>query len=170
MSNCSVVTNGCNGKCCEAVFFPYTVEEIKRIKQAKESETSWTDDKGREHVNIYPKDSLVSYDYLIDMIIPLGYSIKDPETGRTFRQCEEESGKWEGQEITDEKLSHGKRLRSDGEIEGYIITCKHFDTENRICNDYENRPGLCRKFGETCKYEGCKCASKMLNEKGEANV
>lgn len=170
MSRELVVTNGCNGKCCSGVFFPYTIEELKRIKEAKENGTSWIDDKGREQVNIYPKDSVVTYDYLIDMIIPLGYSTIDPETGRTFRQCEEQSGKWEGQEITDEKLNHGKRLRDDGEIEGYIITCKHYDVDRKICKDYENRPGLCRSFGTSCKYEGCTCAAKLNNDNQNSAV
>lgn len=66
-----------------------------------------------------------------------------------------------------------KKLNSTNEHEEYIkirtmlvllqdgspphYTCKHFDTETRLCNDYENRPDMCRLYpsynpGDPCKH------------------
>lgn len=162
MSRCSLVTNGCSGKCCEAVFFPYTIEELKRIKAARESQTPWIDEQGIEHTG-YPTDKLVSHDYLIDMLIPLGWQTIDPETGKTYRERLVERG-WKEEDLTAENLESGLRLNADGAIEGYIVTCKHFDTEKRICKDYENRPGLCRNYGAACKYSGCCYSQNQTNE------
>lgn len=48
-------------------------------------------------------------------------------------------------------------VREDG-LRTY--TCRHFDTELRICKQYDQRPGLCRHFPTEdigpCIYEGCK--------------
>lgn len=43
------------------------------------------------------------------------------------------------------------------------MTCKKFDKEQRICTAYEDRPQLCRNFGNTCGYEGC----EFINTKKE---
>lgn len=164
MSCSSIVTNGCNGSCCAAVFFPISVEELGRIRDAKLNGEPWVDDKGNERKD-YPTDKVASYDYIIEMLIPLGWQITDPETGKSFLAKLKERESWDDGDINKSQLESGLRLRDDGEIEGYIVTCKHFDTENRICKDYDNRPGLCRMYGTTCKYEGCKCASIMEENK-----
>jgi Fe-S-cluster containining protein len=40
------------------------------------------------------------------------------------------------------------------------FTCKHWDPETRLCTDYENRPGMCRRYGTTkaCRH-GCGCGN-----------
>lgn len=37
---------------------------------------------------------------------------------------------------------------------GWAFTCRHFDTTNRVCTAYEDRPQMCRDFpyGKKCPY------------------
>jgi Fe-S-cluster containining protein len=38
-----------------------------------------------------------------------------------------------------------------------LYTCRHWDTETRLCTQYENRPALCRNYPYrgSCNHEGC---------------
>lgn len=71
------------------------------------------------------------------------------------------------------RASGGKRLAkkfkgSKQWLEKYIYhyTCKHFDAENKLCKNYENRPSMCRSFpsNDTCHYRGCtrRCEEKAF--------
>ena len=42
-----------------------------------------------------------------------------------------------------------------GEVHYY--TCRHFNTDTGNCQEYENRPAMCRNFpyGDTCSYKAC---------------
>ena len=51
---------------------------------------------------------------------------------------------------------HQKAKYADGQVV-YLYECKNFDYETRKCIDYENRPTMCRDYGNcgTCSYDGC---------------
>ena len=38
-----------------------------------------------------------------------------------------------------------------------LYTCRHWDTETRLCGAYDQRPALCRDYpyGVECQHEGC---------------
>jgi len=39
----------------------------------------------------------------------------------------------------------------------FVYECSNFNKESKLCNDYENRPQICRDFGvKECWQEGCK--------------
>lgn len=94
----------------------------------KELEEMWMQAIAGEVVAV-PLDQLRK---IVPMLIPLGKTDTDPATGKSF------------------SMVMG---------EGFLIdafTCKHFDIENRICTDYENRPDICKQMGcSGCNYSGC---------------
>lgn len=154
MSNC--VTNGCSGACCEAVYFPYTIDQLRRMGIAhREGKKMWTNADGVERK--IKHDDIATHDAIADMLIPLGWWAIDPETGKAWLQKWLEDGRSESEHIDYINGSPAFRF-NEGHAEGYIVTCKHFDKEKRICNNYENRPGLCKRFGPACRYAGCNYA------------
>jgi len=38
-----------------------------------------------------------------------------------------------------------------------LYTCRHWDTDTRLCSVYDQRPSLCADFpyGESCHHKGC---------------
>jgi len=46
-------------------------------------------------------------------------------------------------------------IDKDGVYHKRLFTCKHFNKEQRICGNYENRPHMCKNFGVGCAYAGC---------------
>jgi Fe-S-cluster containining protein len=61
--------------------------------------------------------------------------------------------------LRQEAFVQGERTGFTEGDEGHLYMCKHWDEETRLCNDYENRPPMCRTFpyGKPCRY-GCTCA------------
>jgi Fe-S-cluster containining protein len=39
----------------------------------------------------------------------------------------------------------------------YYYSCVHYNWETHLCNDYENRPEMCKRYpnGRECEFEGC---------------
>lgn len=58
---------------------------------------------------------------------------------------------------TDETHVNPENYRINGQ---FYYTCKHFNKETRLCNDYKNRPLMCSGYPKNtkkaCVYEGCK--------------
>jgi Fe-S-cluster containining protein len=83
----------------------------------------------REHIrkNFQHQDG----EFIADMLIPLGV-LK------------------EGTVVTDElKAQHGQGVFDGVEAlhnDVHIYTCRHYDTENRACTVYDERPSLCSTF------------------------
>ena len=57
---------------------------------------------------------------IMDMVIPLGR-----------------------EEIIERNEKYGKDMREDATN---VYTCRHWNTETRLCGNYENRPQMCRDF------------------------
>lgn len=57
----------------------------------------------------------------------------------------------------------------EDEVESHWYTCKHFDTETRLCKDYEERPDMCRNHGDIqgCIFDKCQLKLKNLAGGGE---
>lgn len=162
--SCSPVINGCAGKCCERFTMPFSLEELKRNNEAvTRGDSEFLSDSGimKRALNDNTRDMV------LDMLIPLGYEIYDPQTPFvTFV----EAAKWalcipDDEPLTKADFQRAKRYTGgdlewerfceDGEMRIHHYTCKHFDTEKRICNTYETRPNMCHHFGRGCHYEGC---------------
>jgi len=63
----------------------------------------------------------------------------------------------------------GMALGIRKENEGHYFKCKHWDEETKLCNDYENRPVMCRDYpyDKVCSM-GCNgCAPSDIVEKYE---
>jgi Fe-S-cluster containining protein len=148
-----VVTNGCSGACCENFGLPYTHEEFQEmVRRHKSGEATFVDRKGV--LKTIPLKHEI--EYITDMLIPLAYSNISAESefeGQTivqkFKSLYPDHEPYDG-------AMNGCDLK-DGELYGYYFTCKHFDTKDRICTAYENRPYLCKSFGINfqCGYKGC---------------
>lgn len=128
--------NGCNGNCCEKFNLCVSIEEIDEmiLKISKQEDFI---DKELEIENLT---------YIKDMLIPLGEVEICPQT--------EVSIKSEEFSLLDNRSKQFWKLK-DNKVVTKIYTCKHFNKETRLCNNYESRPSLCRKFGENCSYKGC---------------
>jgi Fe-S-cluster containining protein len=146
MSTCK--SNGCSGKCCEAVTFPFSPEEFFNMKdQIDLGEIMFTDRFGK--VREIP--SKADIHFITDMLIPLERSKTSPATGEyiidQFRQDHPDTEPYPG--------CQGGCDLENGELYAYVYTCKHFDKENKICTVYEQRPHVCRSYGYGCQYNGC---------------
>ncbi len=143
------VVNGCNGSCCTEFTFPYMPEELNEMIQAQDQEKEY---KGK--FITYPKTEM---EKIRDMLIFLHETDICPQEKRTFKSIIQLEGIENlTNELVKEKAKSGDFYKvKDNNILAKVFTCKHFDKVNKICNDYENRPDMCKRFGGTCKYEGC---------------
>ena len=94
-------------------------------------------------------DPLVERHFIADMLVPLNL----PEA--ITRWTELELGpipKW---------IEHSPQN---------LYTCRHWDTDTRLCTQYDNRPWLCRAYPYTqdCQHEGCTYRSPLSYWIGEA--
>lgn len=161
------VINGCNGKCCEAFTLAGTIDDLKRCQEEVEKQKQ----RGYKPQSLIAESGYVlgyvteenEFDKLLDMLIPLGQQEMNPQKEITF--AEEMGYDKEDVEHTAElvlKNSKGHvQINKEGKLVSNIYTCRHFDKENKVCNNYENRPLLCRAFGEGCKYKGCNYVNTM---------
>jgi Fe-S-cluster containining protein len=167
--NC--VTNGCSGHCCEDFNFKFSIEEldvmIQGFKDNKESVQL------RDNLFFEIKETtLDEIQKIRDMIIPLGLSDIDPQRGTTYNSRWLSKG-WNREDITSEKVVANNSVMKwfiieNNTISTYHYTCKHFDKKKRICTNYEQRPNMCRVYGEGCQYKGCKfteIAAKEVKER-----
>ncbi len=57
--------------------------------------------------------------------------------------------------------------------EGYgLFTCRHWDTETRLCTVYDQRPDMCRDYpyrGRSCARGGCEYATDQAHEDQKAD-
>lgn len=150
------VTNGCSGKCCEKFTFQYTIQEISDMIVAKEAGFNfWRDRNNIERV--ISGSPIEELKQVRDMLIPLGESEMCPKQNQTFNDIHTALG-WKKEDITQERMKNHYIVR-DGTISSLIFTCKHFDTQNRICSIYDQRPLMCKSYTcqDDCHYEDCKC-------------
>lgn len=163
MSCEQTVINGCNGKCCENFSFPFSPDELQQMVEIIQS-----GEDVNEFFNSYGKKIRVMRDPEIEkiqeMIIYLGPSQIDPQEpyatiGERYR--------FQNYIPEDYPITMPENIKphmqkfwqwmfiKDNEIWGHTYTCKHFDTEKKICNNYEDRPNMCKSYGRGCKYQGC---------------
>lgn len=161
-----IVTKGCSGNCCEKFTLPVTIKDLFKMKlsfieqrlESAEKETyinnvtlnSVICDNGYKRYPAPEED----VDKLLEMLIYLGRTNICPQSEIPFDRL------YYKQIISknDEELllsSNGHFIINNGNIEANIYTCKHFDKEKRICTNYNNRPQLCKSFGNECHYKGC---------------
>ena len=140
----SKVTNGCNGSCCEKFTLPFTIEHLIEMQ-------------GKEDISSRDKEDLPK---VIEMIIPLGQTDICPQFKKPFKELANNK----------EWVNHFPIKKDDGTLMNNIYTCKHFDKENKVCNNYENRPNMCKRFGNSCAYEGCCYREKTYSNIGEMGI
>lgn len=166
-----IVVNGCAGKCCENFSFPYSPDELDQLIEAIErGETGYTFTTKEGESKKLIRDPEVNK--IKDMLIYLGASKVDPQNTiythselYRYNLCipdDEPITKPKDLNYAQERYWEWHHLK-DGEIYGHTYTCKHFDTEKRICGNYEDRPNMCKNFGRGCKYEGCSFDNKCNN-------
>jgi Fe-S-cluster containining protein len=148
-------TNGCTGNCCTKFFLPFSYEEFQEMeKRETEGHRTFIDRNGKER--IIP--CIYEIAYIADMLIPLGLSNISVETGERHIDIIKKWPGWENVELTENTELDKGRFYKDGEVWANYFTCKHFNTEKKICNAYNQRPYLCRSFGNAdpaCRYKGC---------------
>lgn len=190
MNRTEIVTNGCSGGCCECFTLPLSIEDIDKMLDAYthnesigydvEKHYRWEDrDKFPDRIErikryngleigLPPKKELLK---LKDMLIPLGETDICPQEKTSWTEKYQKDIESKLCEINTYKLSGHYNITFDNfKITAKIFTCKHFDTVNKICGNYENRPQLCKDFGKHCKYENCTCAEKMIEESANGYV
>ena len=155
-----IVKNGCSGSCCEHFTFPFTLDEMANMYQAflKDGYAGkWFDRHGNQR-NV--PNEMEEMPHIMDMLIYLG-TLPYDDNGKLYNDG------WGGEPVTREELK--KRIGTDYryDIEEGILkvphyTCKHFDKVNKICTDYENRPGFCRRYGPGCDRKCCTFEKKVL--------
>ena len=156
MSNC--VTNGCSGKCCENFTMPYSIDELKEaIKQIKE-QGYYVNRLGNKKYH-----KVVELENVLDMVIPLGLTNIDPQTGMDFAERHQKLWNVSIDSMTIASREHF--IREGNTLKANTYTCRHFNKEKRICNNYENRPQMCRHFGQDCHYSGCNYKTKFAEER-----
>lgn len=140
-----IVKNGCVGSCCEGFTLPFYVEDLVLMKEAQnKGQQKFTDSIGVIRRVITNND----VDKLIDMLIFKEHTNINPNGGHQPNIEEKENYK-------DPSTEFSWVVEIDGQLMFRLYTCKHFDKEQRICTDYENRPNMCKHFGSTCAYTGC---------------
>ena len=165
----SQVTNGCSGGCCEKFTLPVTMNDLHAMKAEYNKITEQfgtlsdigpagiTAEDGRL-IRCCPEEEL---DKLIAMLIPLGTTEIDPQVGENLAiSYEYDPEKHSPELVRDHTRGHLQVV--DGKVVTKIFTCRHFDTVNKVCTNYENRPVLCQDFGKKCKYAGCGYAEKII--------
>lgn len=155
-----IVVNGCSGGCCEAFTLPVHIEDLQANDTAiKEGKRTFVDTQGRSRTVINDN----TRETVLDMLIHKYDTTVDPQF-KDPDHLEKRFGHLTDDQLFDE--TYGFCFRKDGKIHVRVFTCKHFDTENKVCTNYENRPHLCRQFGTKCSYEGCGYAMKCagMNE------
>lgn len=191
MNREEIVTNGCSGGCCECFTLPLSIEDIDKMLDAyKHNESIGYDAEKRysyselqekyptriERIERYngldiglpPKEELLK---LKDMLIPLGETEICPQEKINWSEYHKKDVEAKLSDINAHNFRGHYKVSIDNlKITAKIFTCKHFNTINRICGNYENRPQLCKDFGSNCKYENCTCSQKIAEEREKNNV
>lgn len=173
MNREDIVVNGCVGKCCECFTLPLSYDEIQQLNKITNKEFENGDLLSgirSENGKFWYPPNKEEINKIAEMLIPLGKTNIDPQEGnneKTFKEVYElklkvteqpniknEDGTWNL-----EALGYFFSSDENNELYSNIFTCKHFDKENKICLNYDNRPTLCSSFGITnqCRYKDCKC-------------
>lgn len=158
-----IVVNGCSGGCCENFSFQLSLSELDEMIHDLDTVNPMN---YRNHV--FVKDnghrmSLINDNeikQIRDMLIPLPDLLVNPNNHHFTLS---EKFRYDSNIPDDEEITITKPQADmwrwhdlkDGEIIMRAFTCKHFDTVNRICTNYDNRPNMCRHYGDNCSYEGC---------------
>lgn len=183
MSNC-VTINGCNGSCCAKFTLPFTIKELQdSLAAQQQGKSHFTNRHGVELTILQPASELP---FIIDMLIYLGTDPIDPQTKQSINDVLNELiNKHDGYadlrcKSTPEQYAGVKDINwlSRHDLEGNNIvvqtyTCRHFDTVNRICTVYDQRPMLCRTFGiqSECSYTGCNInKNTQTNEQAQQQI
>ncbi len=136
----------CTGHCCERFNLMFSYEETQRFKESILNETfKFTRDSGEIYnTEKYKREEVLK---IADMLIPLGRSYMDHNNEPMI-----ENGS--------EKRDNGFEPVQIGTViakEANWFTCKNYNLETRSCNDYENRPDMCRTHPGClgCNYKAC---------------
>lgn len=172
-TNC--VTNGCTGSCCEKFTLPVTIADLQKMKAEYErvknfrlynpnqisSETELRKIMCENGFERFPTGE-IEIDKLLEMLIPLGVTNIDPQHQQDIATYKEfDPVKHTADMVLDKTRGHNFISPDGKQILTNIFTCKHFDTTARICTNYENRPTLCKSFGDECAYKGCGFVEKL---------
>jgi Fe-S-cluster containining protein len=190
------VTNGCSGACCERFTLPVTIADLQAMKaewnRVNTNRNLLTDDEAKFVIDGYKSTDKISDDFsakrilctngysrlpplesevdkLLDMLIPLGETEICPQEQKPFSELY--SGVIDGYhslEYFKSFTNNHFNVTEDKNITAFIYTCKYFDKENHICTNYENRPELCKSFGNNCKYKGCGFVQKLKEAEEKA--
>jgi len=176
------VTNGCSGKCCEKFTLSGTLEDLKLMKAELQRVREFAEkvEKGELEYNLSMSEQRVEFsngykvwpideeelDKLIDMLVYIGVTENDPQTGLSIERL---NCLYHDVQTNEEILeySSGHMFIQNDKVVSHIFTCKYFDFDNKVCTNYENRPKLCRNFGRGCKYEGCGFSRQYYKEQLE---
>lgn len=168
------VVNGCAGGCCEKFTLPVTLCDLLMMKR------EWNRVRDLPYI-ITITDKVVynminacapilsesgnmiqpiheeQIDKLIEMLIPLGQTEINPQNGNQIKdEIDYDPEKNTKKDFYKSKIrGNTTAWLVNGKVISNIFTCKHFDTQNRVCLNYENRPELCKSFGPGCQYKNC---------------
>lgn len=164
---CSKVTNGCSGNCCRKFTLSVTIKDLQFLRDVRLSGEPFTSNVLESgHIN-YALPLLEELEKLIDMLIPLGTTNIDPQSMQDIATLK---GFEKDKHSKEYVLQHSNGFQyvdpdDENRLISKIYTCKYFDTVNSICTNYENRPQLCRQFGDTCRYKNCTYVEKIEDER-----
>lgn len=178
-----IVINGCIGKCCEKFTLPLSLEDIQKMKDAytngfRSSVPLYTQKVEQKKIVCWngverwpaPEQEL---DKLLDMLIPLGITNIDPAREVPILELYGNSMNEEKTGFKESWIYDSLRPQfkiENGDLFTHTFTCRHFDTIERICTNYESRPNLCRSYGRGCKYSNCSFDSvldRLMDERDE---
>lgn len=59
------------------------------------------------------------------------------------------------EDAADRRAQHGAAPIPDVDLERDHYGCRHWNTETRLCNAYDERPGMCRSYPDHAACEHC---------------
>ena len=170
-----VEVSRCTGHCCRKFTLSFSLKELDSIIESFKSEAprTFTNDRGNTCTHHFEEKEVLN---VRDMLIFLEDTPFDPKDGHKFfgeNKQEDYTRVVEGTHPTypQQKLFDQGLFIKDGQIVTHTYTCKHFNTTTGNCENYENRPKMCRNFGTSfsdrlygCGYTGCTMSCKSNND------
>ncbi len=120
----------CTGHCCRRITIPYSPDDMKKAYNAWYSGREHFYDRSRNKKSV-PKDIHL----LFPMLKFLGWSTSHSASGKLPEWYE-----------------------PDGKTKLWpVYSCKHFDSKEKLCTIYDQRPRMCSSYpdGKQCKFRGC---------------
>jgi Fe-S-cluster containining protein len=153
----------CGGHCCKSFTFPFSPEELKRLRESVNNGTNtFINDLGVENSHRYEKAEIIK---ISDMLIFQEFNDYDPQLDRKYKV------EPEADDMRKSRLhSRGFIVQESGQLMTYKYTCKHFNVEQAICMNYEDRPNMCKIFPniDGCAYKQCQGSCSVANIEKES--